>query len=144
AFSYDCNGNLTSDGMLALAYDPENHLVTAAKTGMSATYAYDPLGRRTTKTVNSTATNFVHDGDTEIAEYDGSGNLLRRFVPGPAVDDDIAMVTASGTKTFFHTDKMGSVTAMSDVNGNLAEGPYLYDAYGRCFVTGGGACASGE
>ncbi len=82
SITYDARGNLTFDGVLTLGYDPENHLMTASKTGMTASYLYDPLGRRTTKTVGSTVTNFLHDGDTEIGEYDGTGTLLRRFVPG--------------------------------------------------------------
>lgn len=86
---------------------------------------------------------FVHDGDSEIAEYDGSGNLLRRYVPGPAIDDYIAMVTAAGATTFFHTDKIGSVIAMSDTAGNVVEGPCIYDAYGRCYAAGAN-CLSGE
>ncbi len=129
AISYDCAGNLAGDGTLTLTYDPENRLMTAGKTGMSASYLYDPLGRRTTKTVNGTATNFLHDGDTEIGEYDTSGNIQRRFVPGPVIDQSIAMVTCTGagcagstaTKTMFHVDKLGSVVAMSKAtNGQLA------------------------
>src|SRR6266481_6847770 len=116
--------------------------MTASGAGLSAAYAYDPLGRRTTKTVSGTVTSFLHDGDNEIADYDGGGNLLRRYVPGPAIDDYVAMVTAAGTATFFHTDKTGSIVAMSDTSGNLVEGPYTYDAYGNCF-SGGGACAAG-
>src|SRR6266481_7442847 len=116
--------------------------MTASGAGLSAAYAYDPLGRRTTKTVSGTVTSFLHDGDSEIADYDGGGNLLRRYVPGPAIDDYVAMVTAAGTATFFHTDKTGSIVAMSDASGNLVEGPYTYDAYGNCF-SGGGACAAG-
>ncbi len=135
AISYDCSGDLTGDGVLALTYDPENRLMTASKTGMSAAYLYDPLGRRTTKTVSGTVTNFLHDGDTEIGEYDASGNVQRRFVPGSAIDQPIAMLTCAGsgcaganaTKTMFHVDKMGSVVAMSKAtNGQLATngGPY--------------------
>ena len=67
AISYDCAGNLTGDGTLTLTYDPENRLMKVSKTGMTASYLYDPLGRRTTKTVSGTVTNFLHDGDTEIA-----------------------------------------------------------------------------
>jgi RHS repeat-associated protein len=140
ALSYDCNGNLTNDGNFAFAYDPENRLLSAVKTGRSVAFAYDPLGRRTTKTVSGDMTGttyFLDSRDDEIADYDGSGNLLRRYIPGPGVDQPIAMVTCSGsncstaTKTFFHQDKSGSVIAMSDVNGNLTEGPYTYDAYGN-------------
>ena len=155
AISYDCNGNLTGDGTLTLAYDPENRLMSASKTGMNASYLYDPLGRRTTKNVtgsNGGVTNFLHDGDTEIAEYDGTGAIVRRFVPGPAVDQSIAMITCTGagcaganaTKTMFHVDKLGSVVAMSKAsNGQLATngGPFLYDAYGNC-MSGGLPCST--
>jgi RHS repeat-associated protein len=138
---FDANANYTGTTAGTLVYDAENRLMVDGSTG---TFAYDPLGRRSMTTFSGTQTNFVHDGDSEIAEYDGAGNLLRRFVPGPAIDEYIAMVTGAGTKTFFHTDKMGSVVAMSDPSGNLAEGPYRYDAYGSCFIASGGACTSGE
>jgi RHS repeat-associated protein len=142
AQTYDTRGNLTSDGTRTYTYDTENRLLTATASGLAAAYAYDPMGRRTAKTVNSTVTAFVHDGDSEIAEYDGTGTLQRRFVPGPTTDEYIAMVTAAGVRTYFHTDKMGSVIAMSDASGNLVEGPYTYDAYGNCF-SGGIVCGAG-
>lgn len=53
------------------------------------------------------------------------------------------MVVPGGAKTFFHTDKMGSVIAMSDTSGALVEGPYTYDPYGRCF-SGASLCSAGE
>lgn len=133
---YDLNGNLTSDSRFAFAYDPENHLISAAKSGTVVTYAYDPMGRRTAKSVNDTTTYFLSSGDDEIAEYDGSGALMRRFVPGPGVDQPLAMVTATGEKTFFHQDKLGSVIAMSKSSGEIAEGPYTYDSFGNCVASG--------
>ena len=151
---YDAKGNLTGDGTFTYTYDTENRLLTAVGP-QSASYAYDPMGRRQSKTVSGTTTVFVDDGDTEVGEYDGTtGNLLRRYVPGPAIDDLIAMVdctnatppncTGGGVvKTYFHTDKMGSVVAMSKSDGTLAEGPYTYDPYGNC-VGGGSSCGSGE
>jgi len=154
-FSYDCKGNLTGDGTFTYTYDTENRLLTAVATGVSASYAYDPMGRRQSKTVSGTTTLFVDDGDTEVGEYDGtSGNIQRRYVPGAAIDDLIAMVdctnatppncTGGGVvKTYFHTDKMGSVVAMSKSDGTLAEGPYTYDPYGNC-VGGGSSCGTGE
>ena len=102
--------------------------------------------------IGSGTTNFLHDGNTEIGEYNASGNIQRRFVPGPVIDQPIAMVTCTGsgcaganaTKTMFHVDKMGSIVAMSNAgNGQLAAngGPYLYDAYGNC-TTGGSPCST--
>ncbi len=117
SFAYDADGNLTTDGSWTYGYDGENRLLTATTAGTLAVYAYDPRGRRTAKAITvpaaplwgsvtwgaftwtaagTTTTSFLHDGDNEIAEYDGSGALIRRFVPGPAVDQPIAMVAAAG------------------------------------------------
>ena len=137
AWTYDGNGNLTSDGTFAYAYDPENHLLSANKTGTAATYAYDSLGRRAAKTVNTVSTYFLDDGSDEITEYGpNTSNVIvvqRRFVPGPAINEPIAMVDlTSGTAvdTFFHTDHHGSVIAMSGAGAAHTEGPFRYDPYG--------------
>ena len=110
---YDPNGNLTYDGIYNYTYDSENRLTAASMTGMSASYLYAPAGRRREKIVTggtyAGTTQLLSAGDDEIAEYDGSGTLLRRYIPGRAVDQPIAMVTAAGIKTFFHQDRvMGS------------------------------------
>jgi len=131
--AYDANGNLTSDGTWTHAYDAQNMLRSSTKSGASASYDYDVLGRRQRLTENALVTTFLHDGDEEIADYDGSANLLRRYVPGPGTDMPIAMVTPSGgsnTRKYFHTNRQGSTVAMSADNGTIAEGPYTYDAYG--------------
>ena len=52
--SYDNNGNLTGDGTWSYGFDYENHLVSAAKSGVTASYVVDPFGRREQKTVNGT------------------------------------------------------------------------------------------
>jgi RHS repeat-associated protein len=118
-------------------------LVTAALAadGMTAAYTYDALGRRTQKVVAggvyAGTTAYLDSGDDEVAEYDGTGTLTRRFVPGYAVDQPIAMVSiSSGATTFFYTDRQGSVLAMADASGTLTEGPFSYDAYGRCRSAG--------
>ncbi len=71
-------------------YDAENRLiesrapasgacpVTAYTGTFQATLGYDPLGRLY-ETVGSGTTRFLYDGDELIAEYDGSGTLLRRY-----------------------------------------------------------------
>jgi len=73
----------------------------------------------------------------EIAEYDSAGTLLRRFVPGPGTDMPIAMVTASGTTTYPHQNRQGSVVALSGASAALAEGPYTYDPYGNTASSAG-------
>jgi YD repeat-containing protein len=101
AYSYDKRGNLTSDGVWTYGYNTENQLISASKSGVTATYSYDPFGRRKWKTVNGMTTAWVLFGDREIAEYEGSGTifLTRRFVYGPGIDDPIASISASNTRT---------------------------------------------
>jgi YD repeat-containing protein len=145
AMSYDCNGNLTFDGVNTYSYDPKNRLMNVA-TGSTqiASYAYDPFGRRETKTAGATITNFLNDGEDEIAEYDGSGNVLRRFVPGPAINEPVAYEDCSGATrpkctgtgpaiSYYHTDHHGSVVAMSDpTSGNPITGTtFSYDPFGN-------------
>jgi len=83
-----------------------------------------------TKTVGGSAlgtggitTIFLLDGSDEIAELDGTTSAVqRRYIPGPSVDERIAVAEGSDTNaptlTFFHVDHQGSVMAMTDLNGN--------------------------
>jgi RHS repeat-associated protein len=133
---YDGNGNLIDDGAWDFEYDAENRLTKASNpnTGTTALYLYDPMGRRQAKIVGSVTTSFLSDGAEEIAEYDGAGGLLRRYIPGPGTDQPIAMVTPSGGShqhSYFHTNRQGSTIAMSNDAGTVAEGPFTYDAYGQ-------------
>jgi RHS repeat-associated protein len=133
---YDGNGNLIDDGAWDFEYDAENRLTKAsnATSGTTAQYLYDPMGRRQAKIVGNMTTSFLSDGAEEIAEYDGAGGLLRRYIPGPGTDQPIAMVTPSGGShqhSYFHTNRQGSTVAMSNDAGTVAEGPYTYDAYGQ-------------
>lgn len=77
-----------------------------------------------------TTTYFLNDGTDKIAEYDSTKTVTNRYIPGPAIDEPIAMENAStGAHEYFHTNRQGSVIAMSNAsNGHLAEGPYVYDA----------------
>ncbi|MBI1366224.1 MAG: hypothetical protein GC153_09755 [Alphaproteobacteria bacterium] len=78
----DSNGNMTADSLgESFAYDADDRL-TSVSGNASATLSYDPAGRL--HEVAGTATmKFLYYGGQAIAEYDGSGNLLRRYVPAP-------------------------------------------------------------
>ena len=145
SLTYDANANLTFDGVLTYTYNPQNRLTLVQNgTTQVATYVYDGVDRRVTKTVGSTVTNFLNDGEDEIAEYGPTGTVLRRFVPGRAINDPIAYDNCVGATapnctgtvavSFFATDHHGSVVAMSESSGNPAtggaDGPFTYDVYG--------------
>ncbi len=63
---------------------------------------------------------FQYDGSDLIAEYDYQGNMTRRYVHGPGVDDPLVWYEGTGTsdKRYLHKDERGSVIALSDGNGD--------------------------
>jgi RHS repeat-associated protein len=128
-FGYDPNGNLTSDGSTTYVYDVENRLVSASG-AKNATLRYDPLGRLYETVGGGVTTRLLHDGDELVAEYDGSGNLLRRYAHGKNVDDPVVWYEGSGTTSrWLHTDHQGSVIAVTDMAG-AAIAINAYDEYG--------------
>ena len=138
--SYDASGNLTGDGTWSFAFDAENKMTSATKSGTTATYAYDPLLRRQGKTVNAATTTFLLDGAEEIGEYDATGAMLRRYVPSNRTDHPIAMIEGTGGSTVrkcIHRSRIGSTIAMSDGAGVVSEGPITYDPFGNSSSTGG-------
>lgn len=131
---YDANGNMTADEAgTTYAYDVENRLVSATGT-KSASLVYDPLGRLFQVSGGSAGvTRFLYDGDALVAEYDGSGGLLRRYAHGSSVDEPILWDEGSAmncsTTRFLHTDHQGSVVALADCSGNRTAVD-TYDEYG--------------
>lgn len=113
-FTYDDNGNLTSDGSSTYLYDIENRLVTASG-ATTASMRYDPLGRLY-ETTGSATTRFVYDGDELVAEYNSAGTLLRRYAHGSGVDDPVVWYEGAGTASprWLHSNWQGSVVAVTD------------------------------
>jgi RHS repeat-associated protein len=138
SYSYDDNGNLTDDGTYKYYYDCENRLTNVNDSGDNpvASYKYDFKGRRVRKIVYGTpdvATKYCYDGDQIIAEYDGSNNLLRKFVYGAGIDEPIIMIVETGVYAgtyYYHFDGLGSVIALSNIDGEIKE-QYSYDVFGQ-------------
>lgn len=129
-FAYDPNGNLTSDGTTAYAYDVENRLLSASGS-KNATLSYDPNGRLFQLASGGATTRFLYDGDALVAEYDGAGTLLRRYVHGSGVDEPLVWYEGSGLgdRRSMRADHQGSVVAVSNGSGaSLAINSY--DEYG--------------
>ena len=133
-YSYDLDGNLAGDGVWTYGHDPEGRLVAATRPGTTLAYGYDALGRRRSRSVNGTRTDFLLSGAQEMAEYNASGALLRRFVWGPAGPDDIiALIGVTGSvaarRRFHHLDGLGSTVSLTDSTGGVVE-RYPATAYG--------------
>lgn len=142
SLTHDANGNLTYDGVRTFSFNAVNQLTTVAASGLTVNYSYDSLNRRTAKLANSIVTNYLHDGslDREIAEYDGAGNLLRRYIYGSGLDELLAFVPVlSGINQpvqFVHADGLGSSIAITDVAGAVLE-RYAHGPYGEVATLSG-------
>ena len=104
-----------------------------------ASYRYDPFGRRYSKSVNGVTT--VYDDDPEgrvIADYDGSGHVLRLYGYLGAATAPVVVMTPTGAMNgdnpvmsvvYDHFDRLGSVVATS-ANGALV-GSFSYTPFGE-------------
>ncbi len=130
-YSYDARGNLTSDGSRSFGYDYDNELTCVGSSCATMSLSYDPAGRLHSTTASSTTENYVYDGSSLVVEYDGSGNILRRYVPGQSADETLVWYEGSGLSTPYqlHTDEQGSVIAAS--NGSGVGTLYAYSATGE-------------
>ena len=96
------------------------------------TYKYDPAGRRIKKAGNGEAIKYYYDGGHVIAEYSGSGYLLRKYIYGPRVDEPVCMidVSDSNARYYYHFNGTGSVVALSDSAGDTVQ-TYEYSVFGQ-------------
>jgi YD repeat-containing protein len=150
--SYDLNGNLIATSGRLTVHDSRNRLSaysgntynasTGLPTGSSqtSTLHYDADGRRVSMTdSNGTDLGFIHAGDMEIADLDLEGGtyngVLRRYIPGAATDERVAMITvnpatgATIAREYYHANRLGSVIAMADETGAITA-QYVYTPYG--------------
>lgn len=143
AVGYDNNGNVTSYAGWTYGYDLDNRLVSGS-TGLfsNVSLSYDAEGRlRQTVEPNglgSLTTNLLYDGTKLVAEYDSSGNVLRRYVHGSGVDNPLVWYegATSTNKNWFYADQTGSIVATADVTG-AKTATYTYGPFGEPNTTAG-------
>jgi len=95
-----------------------------------AALTYDPSGRLQQLTGAET-TRFVYSASALVAEKSTSGAILRRYVPGPGVDEPVVWYEGAGTadRRWLQADERGSVIALSNASGTSI-GINRYDEYG--------------
>ncbi len=127
----DSKGNLSSDGVNSYSYNAHNQLIGVS----GATLSYDPVGRLY-ETVGAATTRFAYSGADLIGEYNSSGGLLRRYVPGPGGDEPLVWYEGAGTgdRRWLAADPLGSIVSVSSVAGSSLAAN-AYDEFG---APGGG------
>ena len=131
--TYDANGNLTSDGTNNYTWDAKNHL-TAISGAVAASFTYDAFGRRASKTIAGTATQFLYDGLNPVQELQvgaPSANLLT----GGRIDEYFARTDSSNNVSTLLTDLIGSTIGLVGPAQTIAAS-YSYEPFGATATAG--------
>jgi RHS repeat-associated protein len=133
-YTYDSLGQRTSKidrvsgATTRYAYNSRRQLTSIQyPDGTSASYSYDPLGRRIASTSGASTTAFVYDGLSARLEYAGA-TLAATYV-GTGQSDTPLEMNRSGAAYFYMQDFQGSVTGLTNASGSLANS-YQYDGFG--------------
>ncbi len=139
SYEYDAAGNRTARTQLVTGerityeYDAENRLsAVVPPTGERIEYAYDGYGRRVTRTAGGITTQYVYEGEEELAEF-VNGDLAVEYVNGLYVDKPMGVRVGgfyAAELAFFYTDPQGSVHAIADDYGSVETTP-TYSAFGE-------------
>jgi len=154
-FTYDNDGNLTSDGRWNYAWDAENRLVnvtnnTSFGPQQGLKFDYDGRGRRIHKQVRSQGSaptndvKFVYDGWNLLAELNATNNaVIRSFLWGSDLSGTmqgaggvggLLEVSYNGTQTtncFVAFDGNGNVAALADAASTNILAQYEYGPFGE-------------
>src|SRR5258708_14688489 len=128
--TYDPNGNLTTDGTNIYTWNARNQLVSISG-GVSASFQYDPFGRRVSKTIGGT-TQYLYDGANPVQEIAGTSASANLLAGG--VDEFFQRTDAAGARSFL-TDALGSTLALADSSGT-PQTQYTFEPFGSTSVTG--------
>jgi YD repeat-containing protein len=134
SLSYDSNGNLTGDGTYTYTWDARNHLtqITQRRTTVGS-FVYDGFGRRMSKTISGTTTQFLYDGLNPVQELNSSNGVVANLLTGLKIDEYFAR-TDTATSTFL-ADALGSTVGLVGSGGSIATN-YTYQPFGATTVGG--------
>ena len=125
-FTYDDNGNLlteldaTNTAVVSHSYDGFNRLISSVVGTTTITYAYNPQGLRTSRTVGAATTEYLLDGGNVVGEI--TNGTTTTYLRG-------ANLISDGTNYYLH-NAHGDVVQLTDSTGTVTQ-TYDYDAFGN-------------
>src|SRR5713101_3184219 len=122
---------MTSDGSHSYTWDARNQL-SKIDSGTTASFGYDPFGRRYNKNILSTNTNFLYDGANAVQEVLGGTNTANSLMGGI---DEVSQRTDSAGARSFLTDALGSSIALADSTGSI-QTQDAFDPFGNTTLSG--------
>ncbi|WP_158621246.1 RHS repeat-associated core domain-containing protein [Dyella dinghuensis] len=130
--TYDADGNLTGDGINTYVWNARNQLTQIQQSGTTtASFSYDSMGRRTTKTIGGVTTSLLYDGLNPVQET--QAGVVNPILTGLRIDERFARNEGS-TRTYFLTDALGSTVALTNTSASIIQ-QYQYDPYGNASAT---------
>lgn len=128
-YTYDANGNETSNGSRTFSYDEANRLISTTSGGTTTTYVYDGDGNRLSATSGATTIKYLWDTNTALPqlalERSGGGSVLESYIYGIR---RISM-NSGGNPYYYLYDALGSVVNLTSSAG-ATEWTYSYEPFG--------------
>jgi RHS repeat-associated protein len=125
-FSYDANGNMTSDGTNTYTWNARNQLAEITG-GTKASFGYSPFGQRVSRTLSGTTTELLNDGPNVVQEIQ-SGKATANMLTSRLPSQVFTRTTSKATENLL-TDQLGSTIALANSSGSV-ETTYTYDPFG--------------
>ncbi len=144
-YAYDNEGNLitkteiSSNAVTQFTYDHRNRLTrvqmrTAAGTVTSqSNYVYDALDRRIIVDANGTKVATVYVGSAPWVDFDASGTVLARYLPGEGTDELLARYRPGEGVSWYLADRLGSIRNLVDNTGAIVD-TIAYDGFGNLLL----------
>jgi len=156
-YHYDSSGRLLRAGAVEYTYDESGNLSAKKENGTKTGYRFDTAGRLAEVEGAAGVIRYGYDGEGKrirrespqgvtqylthrlsplsqvVAEYDGSGKLKRRYLPGLT---KVAQRDTSGMATYLLEDRLGSVRCVVDFSGKVVT-RYDYSPFGLPKLTEG-------
>ncbi|MCF5054726.1 type IV secretion protein Rhs, partial [Pseudomonas syringae] len=139
-YDYDAFGNLIRERrgrghalITEYRYDCQHRLVSLTQpNGQTASYRYDPFGRRISKSVDGITTEFFWQGDKLIAEHHADRH--RSYIYEPDSFRPLALLEGYGPKDtkpyHYQLDHLGTPQELTNPNGEIVWSAH-YRAYGE-------------
>ncbi|PTC22071.1 type IV secretion protein Rhs, partial [Pseudomonas palleroniana] len=139
-YDYDAFGNLIRERrgkgqslVTEYRYDCQHRLIgLTTPNGQTAHYRYDPFGRRISKTVDDTTTEFFWQGDKLIAEHHAERH--RSYLYEPGTFRPLALLEGFGPKEtkpyHYQLDHLGTPQELTAPDGEIVWSAH-YRAYGE-------------
>jgi RHS repeat-associated protein len=136
--TFDLNGNLAtrtdSSGTTTYTWNARNQLTALSGPSLAATFGYDGLGRRRTKSINGARTDFLYDDLNPVQEGVLPGTPSANLLTGLGIDEYLTRTDAAGALHVL-PDTLGSTLALADALGAVST-EYTYEPFGVTTANG--------